>query len=87
MESKLDYKNKIENKLAFNMEYVRYKIETVNGNLFPLFNFLFGVVLVGNAILFYALCKCNKKKKSKYLKILLHYNFSRNYSYNMLFPL
>ena len=74
MESKLDYKNKIENKLAFNMEYVRYKIETVNGNLFPLFNFLFGIVLVGNAILFYALCKCNKKKKSK---ALLH-NLEKN---------
>ena len=67
MEKKFDYENKIEDKLESNMEYIRYKIENINGNKIPLFYILFGVVLIGNAILFFALCKISKNKKNKAL--------------------
>jgi len=68
MEQKLDYENKIENKLESNMEYFRYKIEKINDeNIIPLFKFLFVLVLILNAILFFCVCKMSKKKQKKAL--------------------
>ena len=67
MEQKLDYENKMENKLESNIEYFRYKIEKINENIIPLFKFLFVLVLVGNAILFFIFCKMSKKKQKKAL--------------------
>ena len=67
MEQKLDYDNKIENKLISNMEYLRYKIEITNENTIPMFKIFFIFLLMGNAILFFALCKINKNKRKKIL--------------------
>ena len=67
MEQKLDYDNKIENKLISNMEYLRYKIEITNENTIPMFKIFFFFILIGNAILFFALCKINKNKRKKLL--------------------
>ena len=67
MEQKLDYDNKIENKLISNMEYLRYKIEITNENTIPMFKIFFIFLLMGNAILFFALCKINKNKRKKLL--------------------
>ena len=67
MEQKLDYDNKLENKLISNMEYLRYKIEKIDGNTIPLFKYVFIFILIGNAILFFALCKINKNKRKKLL--------------------
>ena len=67
MEQKLDYENKMENKLESNIEYFRYKIEKINENIIPLFKFLFVLVLIGNAILFFIFCKMSKKKQKKAL--------------------
>jgi len=64
LEKKLDYDIQMKDKLISNMEYHRYTITKLNENIFPLFKFLFGLVLVGNAVLFYACCKFNKKKQS-----------------------
>ena len=67
MEQKLDYDNKLENKLISNMEYLRYKIEITNENTIPMFKIFFIFLLMGNAILFFALCKINKNKRKKIL--------------------
>ena len=67
MEQKLDYDNKLENKLISNMEYLRYKIEITNENTIPMFKIFFIFILIGNAILFFALCKINKNKRKKIL--------------------
>ena len=67
MEQKLDYDNKIENKLISNMEYLRYKIEKIDGNTIPLFKYVFIFILIGNAILFFTLCKLSQKKQKKIL--------------------
>ena len=67
MEQKLDYDNKIENKLLSNMEYLRYKIEKIDGNTIPLFKYVFIFILIGNAILFFTLCKLSQKKQKKIL--------------------
>ena len=67
MEQKLDYDNKLENKLISNMEYLRYKIEITNENTIPTFKIFFIFLLMGNAILFFALCKINKNKRKKIL--------------------
>ena len=67
MEQKLDYDNKIEKKLISNMEYLRYKIEITNENTIPMFKIFFIFLLMGNAILFFALCKINKNKRKKIL--------------------
>ena len=67
MEQKLDYDNKLENKLISNMEYLRYKIEITNENTIPMFKIFFIFLLMGNAILFFALCKINKNKRKKLL--------------------
>ena len=64
MEQKLDYENKMKNKLESNMEYFRFKIEKMNENIIPLFTILFVLVLVGNAILFFTFCKISKRKQS-----------------------
>ena len=67
MEQKLDYNITMKNYLVSNTEYHRYSIEKIDKNIFPLFKILlvFGIVL--NAIIFFAVCKINKKNKKKKL--------------------
>ena len=67
MKQKLDYDLTMKNYLISNVEYHRYSIDKISKNIFPLFKILFALVIVGNAILFYAVCKTNKKNKKKKL--------------------
>ena len=67
MKQKLDYDLTMKNYLISNVEYHRYSMDKISENVFPLFKILFALVIVGNAILFYAVCKTNKKNKKKKL--------------------
>ena len=67
MEQKLDYDIAMKNHLVSNTEYHRYSIEKIDENIFPLFKILFVLIIVLNAIIFFAICKINKKNKKKKL--------------------
>ena len=67
MEQKLDYDIEMKNYLLSNDEYHRYSIEKINENIFPLFKILFVLVIVLNSLIFFVLCKINKKNKKKKL--------------------
>ena len=77
MKQKLDYDLTMKNYLISNVEYHRYSIDKISKNIFPLFKILFALVIVGNAILFYAVCKTNKKNKKK--KLLEKFKNKENY--------
>ena len=67
MEQKLNYNNEMKNYLLSNDEYHRYSIEKINENIFPLFKILFVLGIILNSIIFFVLCKINKKNKKKKL--------------------
>ena len=67
MEQKLDYDIEMKNYLLSNDEYHRYSIEKINENIFPLFKILFVLAIVLNSLIFFVLCKINKKNKKKKL--------------------
>ena len=57
----------MKNYLLSNDEYHRYSIEKINENIFPLFKILFVLGIILNSIIFFVLCKINKKNKKKKL--------------------
>jgi hypothetical protein len=77
LEKKLDYDNIMKNKLVSNAEYIRYNIEKINVNKFPLFTILFIIVTIINIGVFYGLCKLSKKKKEKALLDSLNREYNK----------
>ena len=68
LQSKIDYTKNINFKKSFiKKNYIRYKIPTINENIFPLLKILFSFVLIGNIVTFITSYKIRRNKKLREL--------------------
>ena len=64
LESKMNYKEKINVNLVSNKEYIRYKIPIIKGNIVPLLDIVFIFLFIGNVFILYILYRLKTKKRN-----------------------
>ena len=64
LESKMNYKEKVNVNLVSNKEYIRYNIPIIKENIVPILDIVFIFLFIGNAFILYILYRLKTKKRN-----------------------